>query len=112
MRSCRQHHGCHAGYTRIVDDDIDFSESIQDAADTCIHALLITNVHRHCEGPFPAENPDGRTRAQCNARALIMELKGDRAADASARAGYNGNLVYGHKREGSINHGIGKTGWP
>src|SRR5437667_1383136 len=95
----------------IIHDDIDLAEAIVDAANTFVDTLLIAHVHGDGERALLREIFNRRTRAQRDARAFLIQFLGDRAADAPARAGYNGNLIDEHQWKSSINHGFGKAYW-
>src|SRR3989442_14140033 len=88
---------------------MDLPESFHDQANTLIDAFLIAHIHLHGHRAFSSQIVTWRSRTESDACTLLVELPCYCETDATARAGYNGNLVYGHRRGGSINHGFRKA---
>src|SRR5262245_41905468 len=113
----RGREGSHSGYAGVVDDDVNPTESLYDLRDGGFHAGAAANIHGHSHGPFASKPAfvllqffDGAP-AHPDTCALVVKSFRNGETYSTARPSYNGNLIYGHTGEGSINHRICKTYW-
>src|SRR5262249_32376324 len=99
----------------IIDEHINFLKFFDRRFHSGYHTAFFADIHLDRQRALrvhlcdtPLQGIDG-TRAHYDAASILVESSCDCETDAAARSRYNGNLIYGHIREGSINHGIRKT---